>query len=227
VNIVTGVNADPAVNAHYAKEIGTAILDNKVGKTPKEYSFKRKDQVVTMACKHSVKVDNKSVVLQPLQIFQRLLCQIKSSTDMETAMEFELCNHPASTFDTPTTLRKPVKSEYADAIYKLVSPPEVTIPREHENVIDGGDLLHRIAWKKNETFKDIFQLYVKYIKDKYQNATIAFDGYTNASSKDMTHSRRAKGLSSATVDFTEDMKLTMTKEAFLANNKNKQRFRDQ
>ena len=40
----------------------------------------------------------------------------------------------------------------------------------------------------------------------------------------MTHQRRATGKAGATVTFTENMKVTLTKDNFLANPKNKQRF---
>ena len=40
----------------------------------------------------------------------------------------------------------------------------------------------------------------------------------------MTHQRRAAGKAGATVTFTENMKVTLKKDNFLANPKNKQRF---
>ena len=40
----------------------------------------------------------------------------------------------------------------------------------------------------------------------------------------MTHQRRAAGKAGATVTFTEDMEVSLKKDNFLANSKNKQRF---
>ena len=51
-----------------------------------------------------------------------------------------------------------------------------------------------------------------------------FDGYEASSIKDMTHIRRCKGKQSQTVTFTREMKLTVTKDMFLSNKRNKQRF---
>ena len=51
-----------------------------------------------------------------------------------------------------------------------------------------------------------------------------FDGYSESSTKDMVHQRRAKGHASVTVTFTEDMKLSVKKANFLANSVNKQQF---
>ena len=51
-----------------------------------------------------------------------------------------------------------------------------------------------------------------------------FDGYDDMSTKNMTHQRRAAGKAGATVTLSEDMTVTLTKDNFLANPKNKQRF---
>ena len=59
---------------------------------------------------------------------------------------------------------------------------------------------------------------------KYENAIVVFDGYDDMSTKNMTHQRRAAGKAGATVTFTENMKVTLKKDNFLANPKNKQRF---
>ena len=59
---------------------------------------------------------------------------------------------------------------------------------------------------------------------KYGNAIVVFDGYDDMSTKNMTHQRRAAGKAGATVTFTENMKVTLKKDNFLANPKNKQRF---
>ena len=50
-----------------------------------------------------------------------------------------------------------------------------------------------------------------------------FDGY-DMSTKNLIHQRRAAGKAGATVTFTENMKVTLKKDNFLANPKNKQRF---
>ena len=63
----------------------------------------------------------------------------------------------------------------------------------------------------------------RYVAKKYGEAII---GYSESSTKDMVHQRRAKGHASVTVTFTEDMKLSMKKANFLANSVNKQQFID-
>ena len=54
---------------------------------------------------------------------------------------------------------------------------------------------------------------------------IVFDGYGNASStKDMTHQRGRGGSKGTSVQFDDDMVLTVKKELFLLNTANKQAF---
>lgn len=91
-------------------------------------------------------------------------------------------------------------------------------------VLDGGALLHRIPWNRRVSFDSILKSYVDYVKNRYGQAIVVFDGYESSSIKDMTHMRRCKGKQGVTITFTKDMNLAVTKEVFLSNKNNKQRF---
>ena len=56
------------------------------------------------------------------------------------------------------------------------------------------------------------------------SSIIIFDGYEVASTKDLTHTRRNKGKLGPTVSLTAEMTRTSTKELFLSNKLNKQKF---
>lgn len=90
-------------------------------------------------------------------------------------------------------------------------------------VVDGGSLLHKIPWQKKETFEEIFNNYSSYLGNKYGISAIVFDGYENASTKDMAHLKRSR-ISGREVLFTPLMKLTTTKDEFLSCQGNKSRF---
>ncbi len=92
------------------------------------------------------------------------------------------------------------------------------------NVLDGGSLLHRVVWKKGETFGEIAEKYVDYVTRNFNNPIVVFDGYSGPSIKDATHHRRAKGANSLKVIFTANTPLKSKKELFLANSENKQNF---
>ena len=75
------------------------------------------------------------------------------------------------------------------------------------------------------TFQSIINAYVQFVNSHYPKAVVVFDGYkAGPSTKDMTHLRRAKGVNGSAVYFTADMVLRSTKQQFLANTENKQRF---
>ncbi|GBL87861.1 hypothetical protein AVEN_192037-1 [Araneus ventricosus] len=49
-------------------------------------------------------------------------------------------------------------------------------------VLDGGSLIHRVVWPKQETFGDVCTAYMFYIKRHYgDEVTVVFDGYTESS----------------------------------------------
>ena len=72
-------------------------------------------------------------------------------------------------------------------------------------MFDGGALIYRIPWTLGSTYGTIIEKYVNYVIKKHGQATIVFDGYVGASTKDMTHKRRAKGKKRVTVSFSIDM----------------------
>lgn len=41
-------------------------------------------------------------------------------------------------------------------------------------VIDGGKLLNRVDWRKNQSFSSICDKYVQYVESKYQQVIVVF-----------------------------------------------------
>ena len=93
-------------------------------------------------------------------------------------------------------------------------------------VLDGVALLHRIPWSRGSTYESIIETYSKYVASNYQEAVVVFDGYKELTTKDMTQKRHLKGKKGVSVTFSLDMSLSVTKEAFLSDPKNKQQFID-
>ncbi|GBN62958.1 hypothetical protein AVEN_61020-1, partial [Araneus ventricosus] len=49
-------------------------------------------------------------------------------------------------------------------------------------VLDGGFLIHRVVWPKQETFGDVYTTHMSYIKRHYgDEVTVVSDGYTESS----------------------------------------------
>ena len=221
-NISNGVHAQASVNVDESKMIGSMIIAKMEGLKPSEHSFKRKDQSVTFAAKMAVKIDGDRVQVDPQLLFQRL--SNVAACDLETALKYELYSFPPALFESPNLLLEAQKSSLADTILDLATIVNANLPTGARMVLDGGALLHRIPWNRRVSFDSILKSYVDYVKNRYGQAIVVFDGYESSSIKDMTHMRRCKGKQGVTITFTKDMNLAVTKEVFLSNKNNKQRF---
>ena len=86
------------------------------GKAVIDYTFKKKNQAVTLASKQNVKVDGEEVHVDLQLLFQRLVAVSESTLDdVEDLLSYELCGHPSSLFDTSGLLREANKSSLAKA----------------------------------------------------------------------------------------------------------------
>ena len=72
-NIMTGVNAEEYVDVDEATAKGEKILVSMAGQPVSTYSFKRKDQSITLAAGSSAKIDGVKVCVDPQLLFQRLV----------------------------------------------------------------------------------------------------------------------------------------------------------
>lgn len=148
----------------------------------------------------------------------------KSDEDLKEFFQFELAPFPLSLF-SEDGLRKGTKSSFYAAFTPLTN--QSTIGRKVE-VVDGGFLLHKVYWDRNETFSSIFKNYVDYVEQHHgRNAVVVFDGYPaedRKSTKSAERARRSKLNSTTEVIFEKTMNPHMPKEKLLANEKNKSRF---
>lgn len=118
-NIETGVVADRSVNADNAKEVGDKIIKSIKSRTILEFCFKRKDQIVTMASKTSLKIDRETVHVDPQLLFQR--CTTAANRlfdDISEIFKYELCNIPSSLFEKNRFPRESQKPLLADVVWE-------------------------------------------------------------------------------------------------------------
>ena len=90
------------------------------------------------------------------------------------------------------------------------------------HVIDGGWLLHNVRWEANQTWKDIAETYLRFVKamgSQCLRITVVFDGY-GSSTKDHDHLRRTKN-ACCDILIRPDIKSIVSKEKFLDNKSNK------
>ncbi|GBM05484.1 hypothetical protein AVEN_52950-1 [Araneus ventricosus] len=94
-------------------------------------------------------------------------------------------------------------------------------------VLDGGSLIHRVVWPKQETFGDVYITCMSYIKRHYgDEVTIVSDGYTESSvnSKDIERQRRRIKRNTREIIFNESTVLLDPQRQFLSNLANKEFF---
>ena len=108
-------------NVERAKEIVIEILKKMHGKCPKDFSFKRKDQAITLASKNAIKIKDENVQIDPNLMFQRLASSIVKTEDhLGEALKHELCTFPPSLFETSGILNEAQKPQLMDAISSMV-----------------------------------------------------------------------------------------------------------
>ncbi|XP_032226841.1 uncharacterized protein LOC5502659 [Nematostella vectensis] len=143
--ITTGVTAEEQL-----------ILLSMKGKNTTEYTFRKKEEAVTLASKISVKVGDSTIQIDPQLLFQRLSFVATGGNygDPKAFFEYEMCSFPPLLFDSSLLLRKAKKPVLADAIWVRTKDHQTSQPpsRPIHYVLDGGSLLHRIPWPRNETF---------------------------------------------------------------------------
>jgi len=195
-NIETGVFAELNVNIDKAKDVGSSVLKDMKDKNVDVYTFRRADQVVRMNVKSTLKVDDELIEFDPQLLFQRLITVAdRNMPNMPDIFKYELCQVPSSMFDKSGLLREANKPNLSEAIWNMGDCQANTFPQSPTYVLDGGSLLQRVPWKKNSTFQQICQQYLRSIQQHYGNrAKVVFDGYSSSPSlKDVTHMRRTKG----------------------------------
>lgn len=218
-SISSGIAADQSSNAHDAKAVGENILRKMEGKPVSEYTFRRVDQVKTLAAKSIIKCGDEIVQVNPLLLFDRL---VKASNDLTADMVYEFTPHPAALFDECGMMRRGTKSSILnDDLFKV---EKVSVPANNIcHVIDGGSLLYRVQWDVGKSFGEIARSYVSYVHNNYKEPIVVFDGY-EPSTKDHARKIRQKGIADASAVITEDNIFNTKKGQFLKNSENKANF---
>jgi len=225
-SLSSGVVADEAVTCDTAEEIGAAISKRVDGAKFYEITLKRSDQIKSIARLHQLGANlHNKPPKNETNLFYRLLIQVERSLDIRDYFSYELTSEPTALFSN-SFMRKPDKPAILRHVLKNQDAEDV--PTKFLFVLDGGALLHRVRWVKGSRFLDVLQQYATYIGNKYgQHPTVVFDGYGHGpTTKDHEHQRRSTKVVSRCPDVSFDTQTPVVFEqhAFLANDRNKDRF---
>jgi len=132
-----------------------------VGKNAHNFSFRKKDQAITLACKTAVRLIEGNVQVDPQLLFQRLSFVATGGQydNPQSFFEFEMCSYPPALFDSSLFPCKANKPVLADAIWPRAKNAQTSVPTGNIHyVLDGGALLHRIPWPQGLTYNKILSL---------------------------------------------------------------------
>ena len=142
-------------------------------------------------------------------------------------MTYELSPFPAALFEAKDIFRKADKPHLAHAVTEFLSNKSNKAvidsnPNTEQYVLDGGSLLHRLPWKRDDSYGTIARLYAEFTVRHYDQATIVFDGYSEGPSiKDNTHQQHGQN-AHLIVSFNAKIEFVGRKDDFLSRSCNKQ-----
>ena len=210
--------ADGKINANDSGIIGISILKmldggNFTTTLPTKLKCKSLADL-----QKKVKINKKDTTLKPLLLFTRLALVSQRALTLCESLQYELTPLPMSLFDEKQFLRKADKSKLGAVLKGKVEPVER--PQCVSTVVDGGWLLYQKAWGKDDTFKQIADSYVDFIKVRSvtpSRTTVVFDGYSS-SPKDHEHRRRlGTAAGCAEIKILPEKCCPVTRTKFLSN----------
>ena len=84
-------------------------------------------------------------------MFQRLASSaVKSDSRLVDTLKFELSTHPPALFDSNGMMKEPKKAQLAEGLYAMLEDTDIDLSGEAVYVVDGGALLHKLPWEKNQ-----------------------------------------------------------------------------
>lgn len=142
------------INCHNALEVGLSLIDDMIGQNFGTIKMSRKARVQPISkINASVKIDNETISIEPLLLFQRISLVKKSDEELQCYFDYELAPYPLSLFNN-TEMRKTTKS----TLYECFQPTNIELSSNFIHVVDGGYFLHRVIWQQQETFNKILYL---------------------------------------------------------------------
>ncbi|KAK6184998.1 hypothetical protein SNE40_007330 [Patella caerulea] len=108
-----------------------------------EFSFRKKDEVVTMGQSNKINVDGDPVTIDTQLLFQRFIAIGSVSSDIdntEDLLKYELANHPTALFDDSGFIREATKSQLLDALSLMHNDAPSQANPVVTTVLDGGAL---------------------------------------------------------------------------------------
>ncbi|KAJ8872407.1 hypothetical protein PR048_026011 [Dryococelus australis] len=225
MSITTGVVGDNTITCYDALAVGKQAMANMVGKHFTDVKLSRKDRalpLVSMTC--SDKIYDDKVVIDPFLIFQGISMSKQTDDYVKTYLQNEWAPCPVALFDE-AGMRKTKKS----ALYDIFEGRGKNIDLHNFDIVmDGGFLLHKVAWPSVSTCSTIY----KATSITSSNITLVrvvllFLMATPAQQKVPKMLSRPDDIDCRSlwdIHFGEDTEITLKQDHFLCNGNNKSRL---
>ena len=112
-SLSSGVLADKSVDVDRAESLGRAILQSMYGQSVAEYTFRKKDQVTTLASCTYITVEGERLEIDPKHLFQSPVVAGEETVDTQILFTYELSSYPTSLFDSNLLMRLPDKASFS------------------------------------------------------------------------------------------------------------------
>lgn len=87
-SVVTGIVAGNDVNCYKAESIGIRLMKSIIGQNFQDLKLKRNDKVKSLS-RNVIKIRGESVVINPKQLFNRIVCTATSTEQLRECFEYE------------------------------------------------------------------------------------------------------------------------------------------
>ena len=219
-SLSNGIVANEKVNCDNAYAVGRVSMKTMEGKVFSNIHLQRRNNIRSLSTvTKAIRIKDTHITINPNQLFHRIVCVVKSESDLASYLAYELSPRPPSLFNE-FSLRKGTKSSLVPVIEAL-APTEHLPPAAAVYTLDGGYLLHHVVWQCPATFSQICSQYTSFVKQKYGNANVVFDGYETQSTKDEEHFRRGRTQSSRDIAVENHIQVPISQQEFMGNPKNK------
>ncbi|KAK3927182.1 Protein asteroid-like protein 1 [Frankliniella fusca] len=203
----TGELGATQVNCHVAVEIGTALMEKTYGKDFETLKLQLRGRVIPLSTTPPPFKAKEAFEIDTQFLFMKMVTLDMTQDDLKRFLTYELAPMPPALFDkglmrhnNKASLTRRFRPGAQDADDSLFEEPYGDTPSgpslPTKTVLDGGHLLHTVAWPrhgggKEPTYGDVCLRYVQHV-EKYTNPTVVFDGYEESwSTKWETQQRRA------------------------------------
>ena len=143
--------------------------------------------------KRGVTIKSKTVVANPDQLFNKVICATRGSGNLKQYFGFELSPFSPSLFEINMNMRKEVKSTILKEFKGDIVADE-SLPHSSYYVLDVGSLMQSVVWPKGCTYNEVLEVYTNYVLRNFgEKVSVVFDGYSDyPTTKQLEQQRRSK-----------------------------------